>query len=58
MTMMIDVLSKRIKEMKDLRQREERRDNKVAQDALDLRYKELTKQVHLLMMALQSFRES
>ena len=53
MGMMIDVLNKRIKEMKDLRQREERRDNKVAQDALDVRYKTLTTQVHSLMMALQ-----
>ena len=53
MSMMIDVLGKRIKEMKDLRQREERRDNKAAQDALDLRYKALTNQVHSLMTALQ-----
>ncbi len=53
MGMMIDVLNKRIKDMKNLRQRIERRDNKVAQDALDLRYKTLISQVHSLMMALQ-----
>ena len=58
MGMMIDVLSKRIKDMKDLRQREERRDNKAAQDALDLRYKNLTTQIHMLMMALQYTKEN
>lgn len=58
MGMMIDVLSKKIKDMKDLRQREERRDNKVAQDALDLRYKTLTIQFHLLMTALQYTKEN
>ena len=58
MGMMIDVLNKRIKDMKDLRQREERRDNKVAQDALDRRYKMLTTQVHELMTALQYTKEN
>ena len=58
MGMMIDVLSKKIKDMKDLRQREERRDNKVAQDALDLRYKTLTTQIHSLMAALQYTKEN
>lgn len=55
---MIDVLSKKIKDMKDLRQREERRDNKAAQDALDLRFKVLTTQIHSLMAALQFTKEN
>lgn len=58
MGMMTDVLSKRIKDMKDLRQREERRDNKVAQDALDFRYKMLTTQSHSLMMALKHTKDN
>lgn len=58
MGMIIDVLSKKIKEMKNLRQREERRDNKVAQDALDLRFKALTTQIHSLMIALQYTKEN
>lgn len=58
MGMMIDVLSKKIKDMKDLRQREERRDNKAAQDALDLRFKTLTMQIHSLMIALQYTKEN
>lgn len=53
MEMVIDVLDKKIKEMKDLRQREERRDNKAAQDAIDLRFKTLTDQIHKLVLALQ-----
>ena len=58
MGMMIDVLSKRIADMKDLRQSEERKDNKLAQNALDLRYKKLTTQSHSLMMALQHTKEN
>lgn len=58
MGMIIDVLSKKIKDMKDLRQREERRDNKAAQDALDLRFKALTTQIHSLMTALQYTKEN
>lgn len=58
MGMMIDVLSKTIRDMKDLRQREERRDNKAAQDALDRRYKMLITQVHELMTALQYTKEN
>ena len=58
MGMMIDVLSKKIKDMKNLRQREERRDNKAAQDALDLRFKTLTTQIHSLMTALQYTKEN
>lgn len=58
MGMMIDVLSKKIKDMKDLRQREERRDNKAAQDALDLRFKTLTSQIHSLMTTLQYTKEN
>lgn len=58
MGMMIDVLSKKIKDMKDLRQREERRDNKAAQDALDLRFKNLTTEIHSLMMALHYTKEN
>ena len=57
MGMMIDVLDKRIKDMKTLRQREERRDNKVAQGALDLRFTTLTAQIHSLMTALQYTRD-
>lgn len=53
MDMIIDVLSKEIKELKDLRQREERRDNKAIQDTLDHRFKTLTTQIHSLMIALQ-----
>lgn len=58
MGMMIDVLSKKIRDMKDLRQREERRDNKAAQDTLDLRFKNLTMQIHSLMTALQYTKEN
>ena len=58
MGMLIDVLSKKIKDMKDLRQHEDRRDNKVAQDALDRRFKELTIQIHSLMAALQYTKEN
>lgn len=58
MGMIIDVLSKKIQDMKDLRQREERRDNKAAQDALDLRFKALTTQIHSLMTALQYTKEN
>lgn len=58
MGMMIDVLTKKIKDMKDLRQREERRDNKATQDALDLRFKALTSQIHSLMTALQYTKEN
>ena len=58
MGMMIDVLSKKIKDMTNLRQREERRDNKAAQDALDLRFKTLTTQIHSLMTALQYTKEN
>ena len=53
MGMLIDVLDKKIKELKDLRQREERRDNKAAQDALDQKYKVLAGQIHELMLALK-----
>ena len=53
MGMLIDILDKKIKELKDLRQREERRDNKAAQDALDQKYKALTEQIHELMLALK-----
>ena len=56
--MIIDVLSEKIKDMKDLRQREERRDNKAAQDALDLRFKALTTQIHSWMTALQYTKEN
>lgn len=58
MGIMIDVLTKKIKDMKNLRQREERRDNKAAQDALDLRFKTLTSQIHSLMTALQYTKEN
>lgn len=53
MGVLIDVLEKKIKELKDLRQCEERRDNKAAQDALDRKYKALTEQIHQLMLTLQ-----
>lgn len=56
--MIIDVLSKKIKDMRDLRQREERRDNKAAQNALDFRFKALTTQIHSLMTALQYAKEN
>ena len=42
MAMMIGILDKSIKDMKNLRQREERRDNKAAQEALDQRFSVLT----------------
>lgn len=58
MGMMINILNKKIKEMKDLRQREERRDNKAAQDALDIKFKLLTEQIHQLMTALQYAKEN
>ena len=53
MGMLIDVLDRKIKELRDLRQREERRDNKEAQDRLDQKYRALTKQIHQLILALQ-----
>lgn len=58
MGMIIDILTKKIKDMRDLRQREERRDNKAAQDAVDLRFKALTAQIHSLMTALQYTKEN
>ena len=58
MSMMIDILNKKMKEMKDLRQREERRDYKAAQDALDFKFKILTEQIHQLMIALQYAKEN
>lgn len=51
--MLIDTMDKKIKEMKDLRLREERRDNKAAQDVLDLKFKNLTERITLMMLALQ-----
>ena len=57
MGMMIDALSRKIKDMKTLRMYEERRDNKAAQDALDNRFKVLTLQIHALMSALQYTKE-
>lgn len=56
--MMIDILNKKIKEMKELRQREERRDNKAAQDALDSKYEALTDQIHQLMATLQYAKDN
>ncbi len=53
MGMLIDVLDRKIKELRDLRQREERRDNKEAQDRLDQKYGDLTEQIHQLILALQ-----
>lgn len=55
--MMIDILDKSIKDMEDLRQREERRDNKAAQETLDQRFSVLTNQIHSLMLALQYTKE-
>lgn len=57
MAMMIDILDKSIKDMKDLRQRQERRDNKAAQETLDQRFSVLTNQIHSLMLALQYTKE-
>ena len=57
MAMMIGILDKSIKDMKNLRQREERRDNKAAQEALDQRFSVLTSQIHSLMLALQYTKE-
>nr|WP_288346740.1 hypothetical protein [uncultured Anaerostipes sp.] len=50
---MIAVLKKKKKEMKNLRQREEKRDNKAVQDAIDRKFKSLTEQIHQLMIALR-----
>lgn len=58
MDMMIDILNKKIKEMQELRQREERRDNKAAQEILDRKFKQLTEQIHQLMIALQYAKEN
>lgn len=58
MAMLIGILDKKIKELKDLRQREERRDNKAAQDALDQKFKVLTGQIHQLMAALQYSKDN
>lgn len=58
MGMMIDVLSRKIKDMRSLRQYEERRDNKVAQDALDNRFKVLTIQIHSLMSVLKYTKDN
>lgn len=57
MAMMIGILDKSIKDMKNLRQREERSDNKAAQEALDQRFSVLTSQIHSLMLALQYTKE-
>ena len=58
MGMLIDVIDKKIKELKDLRQREEIRDNKAAQDALDAKYKILTDQIHRLLLALRYAKDN
>lgn len=58
MGMMINILNKKIIELKDLRQREERRDNKAAQEALDLKFKLLTEQIHQLLIALKYAKEN
>lgn len=52
MDMMENVLIKKIKEMQDLRQREERRDNKAAQEVTDHKFRDITTQVHELVLAL------
>ena len=57
MVMMIETLNKRINEMKDLRRLVEMRDNKAAQDAVDLKFKGLTAQIHLHMQALQYVKD-
>lgn len=58
MGMMIDVLSRKIKDMKTLRLYEERRDNKAAQDALDNRFKVLTVQIHSLLSVLKYTKDN
>lgn len=58
MGMLIDVIDKKINELKDLRQREERRDNQAAQDALDAKYKILTDQIHRLLLALRYAKDN
>lgn len=58
MGLMIEVLNKKIEEMKDLCQREIRRDNKETQDVLDRKFKDLTKQIHQLMCALQYAKDN
>lgn len=58
MDMMVVTLNKKISEMKVLRQREERRNNKVAQDALDREFKQLTNQIHQLMTALKYTKDN
>lgn len=52
MATMIEVLNNEIQEMQYLRQCEERRDNKAAQDAVDNRFKELTAESHKLIESL------
>lgn len=58
MGMMIDILGKKINEMKVLCQREERRNNKVVQDALDREFRQLTDQIHQLMTALKYTKDN
>lgn len=53
MGMLIDILGDKINAMKELRLRQERRDNKAAQDAVDHRYRTLSEQINQLITALQ-----
>ena len=53
MGMLIDILGDKINAMKELRLRQERRDNKAAQDAVDHRYRSLSEQINQLITALQ-----
>lgn len=52
MMTMIEVLNNEIQEMQYLRQCEERRDNKAAQDAVDNKFKALTTESHKLIESL------
>ncbi len=56
--MLITSLDSKITAMKNLRQKEERRDNKTAQEALDHRYSVLTEQLNNLIMALKYTKDN
>lgn len=58
MRMLINTLDSKITAMKALRQKEERRDNKTAQDAIDHKYSVLTEELDHLIIALKYTKEN
>ena len=54
--MIFDVLDQKMKDMKALRQREERRANQKQQEAADQKYRGLVEEAHLLVRAVNAVR--